>query len=90
LVAKRLGLLHDTVSKGAVFAMLVNPTNPNAEPDTRDAQAAADALGRELRVLTASSERYLETAFSAIIQQRIGAWSSNPVRYHAVSCKAEF
>jgi putative ABC transport system substrate-binding protein len=73
LAAKRVGLLHDTMPKGAVFALLVNPTNPNAEPDTKDAQVAADALGRELRVLTSSTERDLETAFAAMVQQQIGA-----------------
>jgi putative tryptophan/tyrosine transport system substrate-binding protein len=73
LAAKRVGLLHDTMPKGAVFGLLVNPTNPNAEPDTKDAQAAADALGRELRVLTSSTERDLETAFAAMVQQQIGA-----------------
>jgi putative ABC transport system substrate-binding protein len=73
LIAKRLGLLHDTVRKEAVLGLLVNPANPNAAPDTKDAQAAAGALGRELRVLTASTDRDLETAFAAMVQQRIGA-----------------
>ena len=45
LGAKKLGILHDTVTKAAVVGLLVNPTNPNAEPDTHDAQAAAGALG---------------------------------------------
>jgi putative ABC transport system substrate-binding protein len=73
LAAKRVGLLHDTMPKGAVFALLVNPINPNAEPDTKDAQAAADALGRKLQVLTSGTERDLETAFAAMVQQQIGA-----------------
>jgi putative ABC transport system substrate-binding protein len=73
LAGKRLGLLHDAVPQAAVLGLLVNPTNQNAGPDTKDAQAAADALGRELRVLTASTERDFETAFAAMIQQRVGA-----------------
>jgi putative ABC transport system substrate-binding protein len=75
LDAKKLALLNDTVPKAAVLAFLVNPTHPNAEAATRDAQAAAHALGRELRVLTADSERAIETAFAAMVQQRVGALS---------------
>jgi putative ABC transport system substrate-binding protein len=60
LAGKRLGLLRDTLPKVTVFGLLVNPTNANAEPGAKDAQAAATALGRELRVLTASTERDLE------------------------------
>ena len=56
LAGKRMGLLHDTVPKAAVFALLINPTYPNAEFDTMDARAAAAALGREFKVLTASTE----------------------------------
>ena len=42
------------------------------EPDTRETQAAADALGRQLQVLTASTDRELETAFDAMVQRHIG------------------
>ena len=52
--------------------MLVNPTNPNAEPDTHDAQAAAGALGLELRVFTAGTEDELESAFAAMARLRVG------------------
>src|ERR1700730_16899151 len=72
LFAKRLQLLHEFVPAAAALALLVNPKNPNAEPDAREAQAAADALGRRLEVLTASTEGDLETAFAAIVQRHIG------------------
>src|SRR5262249_16087945 len=50
--AKRLDLLHQAVPRATVIGFLVNPDNPNAEPDTRDARAAALAGGLTLRVLT--------------------------------------
>jgi putative ABC transport system substrate-binding protein len=52
---------------------MVNPNNPNAGPDTKDLQAAAEALGRRLEVLPASSEREIETAFAAVTERRVGA-----------------
>ncbi len=73
LAGKRLGLLRDIVPKAAAFAFLINPNNPNAEADRKDVQAAADTIGRQLIVLTASTERDLELAFMAIVQQRVGA-----------------
>jgi putative ABC transport system substrate-binding protein len=51
LFGKQMGLLFEVVPKGTVFAFLVNPDNLNAEPDAKEAQAAAKALGLELRVL---------------------------------------
>ena len=73
LFAKRMQLLHEFVPAAATVALLVNPKNPNAEPDAREAQAAADVLGRRLEVLTASTEGDLETALAAMVQRRIGA-----------------
>jgi putative ABC transport system substrate-binding protein len=73
LGAKRLELVSEAVPKAAVIALLVNPNNPNAEPDTRDLQVAADALGRRLHVLTASTDRAIETAFAAAVEEKVGA-----------------
>jgi ABC-type uncharacterized transport system substrate-binding protein len=73
LAAKRLELLRETASDAAVLAVMVNPTNPNFEPDTRDLQAAGRMLGRRIQMLTASTERDLETAFATIVQQQISA-----------------
>jgi putative ABC transport system substrate-binding protein len=72
LFAKRLQLLHEIVPKPAKLALLVNPNNPNAEPDAKDAQAAADALGRELQVLTARKEDDFEGIFAGLRQRAIG------------------
>src|SRR5215208_4564823 len=56
LGAKRLELVSEAVPTATVLGLLVNPNNPNAEPDTRDLQAAAHVLGRRLDVLTASTD----------------------------------
>jgi putative ABC transport system substrate-binding protein len=73
LAGKRLGLLRDTLPNAASFALLVNPANPNAEPDSKDMHKAAAALGSQLQVLTAGTERELETAFAAMAQLQVGA-----------------
>ena len=72
LLPKRLQLLHEIVPRPAVLAFLVNPNNPNAEPDSQDARTAATTLGRQLVVLTTSSERGLEEAFATLAQRRVG------------------
>ncbi len=75
---KKLALLRDTVPKAEVLAFLINPTNPNAEPDTKDVQtAAAASLWRELRVFPASTERDVDAAFAAMVQFRVGAMLVN-------------
>jgi putative ABC transport system substrate-binding protein len=47
LAAKRLGLMLELLPSAARFATLVNPNNRNTEALTRDAQAAASAIGRQ-------------------------------------------
>jgi putative tryptophan/tyrosine transport system substrate-binding protein len=73
LVAKQLGLLQEFVPAASEFGLLVNPDNPNAEPDTRHAKAAADSLGRKIHVVYASSERDLGSAFTALIERHVAA-----------------
>jgi putative tryptophan/tyrosine transport system substrate-binding protein len=73
LIAKRLELLHQAVPNEMVIGYLVDPNNANADPDTKDAQAAALALGLALRPLTAARDGDLEQVFATIAQERIGA-----------------
>jgi len=73
LGAKRLELASEVVPKAEEIALLVNHNNPNAEADTADLRAAANALGRRLLVLTASSDAETEAAFAAAGQHSVGA-----------------
>jgi len=73
LVPKRIELLREIVSKQAVLDFLINPDNPNAEPDTMEAQMAAQRFGLVLEVLKASTEGDLDAAFTTTSQRRLGA-----------------
>jgi putative ABC transport system substrate-binding protein len=73
LGAKRLELVSEAVPKDATLALLVNPDNPNAEPDTKDLQTAAETLGRHLEIFRASSEREIEASFAAAVERKVGA-----------------
>jgi putative tryptophan/tyrosine transport system substrate-binding protein len=73
LVPKLLDTLRELVPRADPIGLLVNPNNPNADFDTKDAQAAAQTLRVQLIVQGAASERDFETAFATFVQQRMGA-----------------
>jgi putative ABC transport system substrate-binding protein len=73
LGTKNLELLHELVPKVTVIGGLANLTNPNAEHQVNDLQAAARALSVEVIVLPGSNEREIDTSFDTIAQRRIGA-----------------
>jgi putative ABC transport system substrate-binding protein len=75
---KRVGLLHELLPGAARFAILVNPTNPNAEPNVTEARAAASVIGRQIEVLTASTNRDIDTAFASLVQKRADALLVSP------------
>jgi putative tryptophan/tyrosine transport system substrate-binding protein len=72
LYGKRLGLLKEIVPHATAVALLVNPDNPNAGPDTQETQIAAAALGLGLHVMPVAHERGLEAAFADIVARKIG------------------
>jgi len=66
---KRLELLHQMIPSATNIALLVNPTSPNlAEAQVRDLRTAASALGLQIHVLQASTEREFDTAFASLVQ----------------------
>jgi putative ABC transport system substrate-binding protein len=74
LAPKELEVLHELIPEAAIVAALINPTNPgNADALTTGLQAAADALGLQLRVLRASTEGEIDAAFATLLQLRAGA-----------------
>ena len=70
---KRLEVLHESIPTATNIALLVNPTNRNAESQAADMQAAARSLGVTLHVLHASTERDFEAVFAKLPQLRAGA-----------------
>jgi ABC-type uncharacterized transport system substrate-binding protein len=73
LGTKRLELLSQMAPTASTVGMLANPTNPDAEIETGDAQAAAQALGRKLLVVNASTENDFDAAFATLVEQGAGA-----------------
>ena len=73
LDAKRLEILHELVPTADVIAMLINPKSPEAEIELREIQVAARAIGQQLHILNASSERDIDAAFASLVQHKDGA-----------------
>jgi putative ABC transport system substrate-binding protein len=65
---KRLELMHELIPAATVVDLLVNPAGAPSETSIRDLEAAARALGLQVHVLRASSERDLETVFAMLDQ----------------------
>jgi putative tryptophan/tyrosine transport system substrate-binding protein len=72
-ISAQFDLLQEAVPKNATKGFLVNPANPYVQSDTRDAQAAADALGQKLVVVKAETENDVEVAFATLLQRGVGA-----------------
>ena len=67
---KRLELGRDLVPKATAVAMLANPVSPDAVPEIREVQAAAQANDLQVRMLNASTPGEIEAAFAALAAQR--------------------
>jgi putative ABC transport system substrate-binding protein len=70
---KRLGLLHELVPNATIVALLINPSNPESVRQPAELQDAARAIGLQLVVLTATTAGDIDTAFTAMVQNRVGA-----------------
>ncbi len=73
LGSKRLELLRQVAPRAKAIGMLVNPGTPTTEAERSDVQAAARAIGQELVIFDASTDRDIENAFTAFAQRGVGA-----------------
>jgi ABC-type uncharacterized transport system substrate-binding protein len=79
VVPKRLGLLHELSPAAVRLAVLINPTNvPSAEATLRDIPEAAHALGLQIQVYEATTNREIEAAFASIARDRAHALFVGP------------
>ena len=73
LLGKRLGLVHELVPAASVIAVILNSHTAAYETQSRDLQAAAYKLGKEIRILNASTEQDVDRAFTEVVQIRADA-----------------
>lgn len=73
LAEKRMQLLHDLLPKAERIGLLVNPSSPVAEPQIREVQTAAQALGLKVSVLKAVTDPDVDQVFASLAEQRADA-----------------
>jgi putative ABC transport system substrate-binding protein len=73
LISKCLDWMHQLASPATTIAVLLNPANgPQFEAETRDVQAAARVLGRQVVILHASTPNEIERAFATLAERADG------------------
>jgi putative ABC transport system substrate-binding protein len=72
LWAKNVELLKELVPAAKVMAYLINPSSPSAATYSSGAAQAAAALGIDIHVLKASTEREIDEAFASLAKLLAG------------------
>jgi putative tryptophan/tyrosine transport system substrate-binding protein len=73
LSSKRLGLLRELVPTATLIGVMLNPAFPDSATQLADIKEAARALGEQISIAYASSERDIDAAFVTLSQQGVGA-----------------
>jgi putative ABC transport system substrate-binding protein len=73
LATKQLGLLHELAPKAAIIAVLGDPDQPELEVELQEIEAAGRAIGLQILIVKAASERDLNAAFATVVQARADA-----------------
>jgi putative ABC transport system substrate-binding protein len=84
LSAKRLGLLREIVPSATLVAVLLNPAWPTFDTQLNDVQEAARAIGQQIHVLRANTEREIDAAFDTAKEVRAGAMMVGPSTFFTV------
>jgi putative tryptophan/tyrosine transport system substrate-binding protein len=78
LAAKLLGLLHELLPRATRMAVLVDPNMPITASFVSDVLAAASAIGKQMEVFHASTDREIDMVFSDLGQKRVDALMVGP------------
>jgi putative tryptophan/tyrosine transport system substrate-binding protein len=73
VVGKRLGLLHELLPGAVRFALLVTPGTTAGESTIAEVESAAAAIGRQIEVLSATTNLDIDAAFPRLAQKRADA-----------------
>jgi len=73
LATKQLGLLHELAPKAAIIAVLGDPDQPELQVELQEIEAAGRAIGLQILIVKAASERDLNAAFATVVQARADA-----------------
>ncbi|MFL6821037.1 MAG: ABC transporter substrate-binding protein [Xanthobacteraceae bacterium] len=73
LEAKRIELLRELVPKAALIAVFLDPTFEGADIQLHEVEAAARAIGQQIRILNVSTDSEIETAFASVTEMRANA-----------------
>jgi len=69
---KELEALHELRPQATIIAALINPDLATTASQAKDVEMAAVALGLQVRVLHASTEREIEAVFDSLAQMKAG------------------
>jgi putative ABC transport system substrate-binding protein len=70
---KRLEIMRELLPSATTMAVLMNPGDAGGPVRAKELEAVSRALGLQLHVLQAGTDRDLETELAAAVQRRIGA-----------------
>jgi ABC-type uncharacterized transport system substrate-binding protein len=73
LFTKRLELVWELVPATALIGVLINPKSPEAPPQLKEIETAAQVTGRSLHIADASSETDFDAAFGVLAERRAEA-----------------
>jgi ABC-type uncharacterized transport system substrate-binding protein len=78
LAGKRVGLLKEMVPKVSRVAILWDQTNPAAEFNVKETQAAAASVGLTVQVFAVRGPNEFGSSFSAMLKEHVGALIVGP------------
>jgi putative ABC transport system substrate-binding protein len=73
VASKRLDLLRQLVPKAGIIAMLVNPGTAETDGERAEVQAAAQAVGQQIRIVEIRNTAEIETAVATAVSGGAGA-----------------